>query len=140
MCQTGLFGAIATVIISFYLYDYKVLFLHIPLDLHENLKHIFMKKLIVLSMVSGMLLSSCGVAGIVSTPSSYAKAGKEVSIVKKNTNVFGLTAMDTQAETAKALNELDSQCSNGITNITTTVSYKAFILGFEKLEMTANCK
>ena len=99
-----------------------------------------MKKLLVLSIASAFLLSSCGAAGIVSTPSSYAKAGKEVNVVKKNVNIFGLTPMNSQKEANAALKELDSKCSNGVTNVTTTVSSKVFIVGFEKLEITANCK
>jgi hypothetical protein len=98
-----------------------------------------MKKFLGL-MAVGVLASSCGVAGLVSTPSEYVKAGKEVSYVKKNTNVFGFTAMDTQKETRIALEDLNGKCTNGVTNVTTTVSAKAFILAFEKLEVTANCK
>lgn len=49
--------------------------------------------------------------------------------------------MDTQKEAVAKLKELNNKCPNGVTNVTTTVSAKGlFIFGFEKLEMTANCK
>lgn len=100
-----------------------------------------MKKLLVFSMFSMFLLTSCGTVGYVSTPSTYDAAGKEVSVVKKGTNVFGLSAMDAQKEALVALNDLKGKCSDGITNVTTTVSAKSFLfLVFEKLEMTGNCK
>ncbi|WP_196891073.1 hypothetical protein [Aureivirga marina] len=99
-----------------------------------------MKKLIVLSLVSGFLLTSCGTMGVVSTPTNYTNAGKEVSVVKKKTNIFGLTPMDTHSETTSALQELNGKCTDGITNVTSTVSSKIFIVGFEKLEVKANCK
>lgn len=99
-----------------------------------------MKKLLVLSIASAFLLSSCGAVGYVSTPSSYAKAGKEVNVTKKNTNVFGFSPMDAQKVSLEALNELNGKCTNGITNVTTTVSATSFIVLFEKMEVTANCK
>ncbi len=99
-----------------------------------------MKKLLILSIASTFLLTSCGAVGYVSTPSTYANAGKEVSVTKKNTNVFGLSPMDAQKEAQAALKELNGKCTNGITNVTTTVSATSFILLFEKLEVTANCK
>lgn len=98
-----------------------------------------MKKVFGLLAIA-VLATSCGVAGLVSTPSEYVTAGKEVSVEKKATNVFGLTPMDTQKEAKAALLELNKKCTDGVTNITTTVSYKAFIVGFEKLEMSGNCK
>ena len=99
-----------------------------------------MKKLFVLSAASLFLLTSCGTAGLVSTPTEYVTAGKEVSVTKKKTNILGFTPMDTQKVTNEALEELNGKCTNGITNVRTTVSGKIFILGFEKLQMTANCK
>ena len=48
--------------------------------------------------------------------------------------------MDTQKEAISAMAELSGKCTNGVTNITTTVSGKAFIVGFEKLEVSGNCK
>ncbi|WP_375242328.1 hypothetical protein [Lacinutrix sp.] len=98
-----------------------------------------MKKFLGLMAVA-VLASSCGVAGVVSTPSEYVKAGKEVSVVKKGVNIFGLTPMNTQKEAMAAMLELDKKCTNGVTNITTTVSAKAFVVGFEKLEVSGNCK
>ena len=51
-----------------------------------------MKK--ILGLVAGaMLMTSCGTVGYVSTPSDYTAAGKEVSVVKKNTNILGLTCL-----------------------------------------------
>ncbi|WCC42636.1 hypothetical protein PJJ26_01895 [Tenacibaculum finnmarkense] len=100
-----------------------------------------MKKILGLSVVMLFIATSCGTVGIVSTPSNYVKAGKEVSAVKNNTNILGFTAMDTQKEAVAKLKELNNKCPNGVTNVTTTVSAKGlFIFGFEKLEMTANCK
>ncbi|AXO80701.1 hypothetical protein DZC78_10000 [Olleya aquimaris] len=98
-----------------------------------------MKKLLVLSVASLFLTTSCGTMGVVSTPSDYKTAGKEVSVVKKGVNIFGLTPMDVQKESGNALSELNGKCSNGVTNIRTTVSGKAFIVGFEKLEISGNC-
>lgn len=98
-----------------------------------------MKKVLGL-MAIAVMMSSCGVAGLVSTPSEYVSAGKEVKVVKKSTNIFGLTPMDTQQEAKTAMTELNGKCTNGVTNITTTVSATAFIVGFEKLEMSGNCK
>lgn len=99
-----------------------------------------MKKIITLTAASLFLMTSCGVAGVVSTPSNYVSAGKEVRSVKKNTNILGLTPMDSQAKSGEALSELETKCTDGVTNIRTTVSSKVFILGFEKLEVTGNCK
>ncbi|MGB3606649.1 MAG: hypothetical protein WA775_02495 [Psychroserpens sp.] len=98
-----------------------------------------MKKLLVLSMTA-LFLTSCGAVGYVSTPSEYVTAGKEVSVTKKNTNFFGFNPMDAQKVSKASLKELEGKCTNGVTNVTTTVSATAFILYFEKLEMTANCK
>jgi len=99
-----------------------------------------MKKVLLLLAVA-TLATSCGTVGYVSTPSSYAPAGKEVSVVKKNMNILTLTAMNGQAEAKAALSELNGKCANGVTNITSTVSVKSIaILGFEKLEVTGNCK
>jgi len=98
-----------------------------------------MKKVLVLSMAS-LFLASCGTAGLVSTPSEYKSAGKVVTAVKKNTNIFGLTPMNTQKEANSLLSELNGKCENGVTNVVTTVSGKVFFLGFEKLEMSGNCK
>ena len=86
------------------------------------------------------LMTSCGAVGVVSSPSSYESASKEVSATKKNVNVFGLSPMDAQKESGMMLKELESQCSNGVTNIRTTVSATSFILFFEKIEMAGNCK
>ncbi|WP_292948211.1 hypothetical protein [Olleya sp. UBA1516] len=47
--------------------------------------------------------------------------------------------MDVQKVAGAALSELNGKCSNGVTNIRTTVYGKAFIVGFEKLEITGNC-
>ena len=99
-----------------------------------------MKNVLVLSVASLFLATSCGTLGVVSTPSEYKKAGKTVSTVKKGVNIFGFTPMDTQKETNSALAELDGKCSNGVTNITTTVSAKMFIVGFEKIEVSGSCK
>lgn len=99
-----------------------------------------MKRFFVLAIATGFLATSCGTVGYVSTPSEYAAAGKEVSVTKKNTNVFGLSPMDAQKVTRESLKELESKCSSGVTNVTTTVSATSFFLLFEKLEMTANCK
>ena len=99
-----------------------------------------MKKLLVLSVASLFLATSCGTMGMVSTPSEYTKAGKEVSYVKKGVNFLGLTPLDAQKEAGLALTDLNGKCSNGVTNIRTTVSAKAFFVGFEKLEVTGNCK
>jgi|GEM_PF-2411499 len=99
-----------------------------------------MKKFFVLAIATGFLATSCGAVGYVSTPSTYASAGKEVSVTKKNTNVFGLSPMDAQKVSLESLKELESKCSSGVTNITTTVSATSFILLFEKIEMTGNCK
>jgi hypothetical protein len=99
-----------------------------------------MKKILTLSVASLFLFTSCGTVGLVSTPSSYESAGKEVSVTKKNTNIFGLTAMNAQKESGAMLKELEGKCTNGITNVRTTVSASFFILGFEKIEMTGNCK
>ena len=98
-----------------------------------------MKKLFALSLVSLFLVTSCGSVGVVSSPSEYKSAGKEVSATKKKTNIFSLTPMDAQKEAGKLLKELEGKCSNGVTNVRTTTSAKYFILGFEKLEMTGNC-
>lgn len=99
-----------------------------------------MKKVLVLLAVAA-LATSCGTIGYVSTPSNYAPAGKEVSVVAKNTNILGLTAIDTQAEARQALKDLNKKCSNGVTNVTTTASAKSLsIVIFEKLEVAGNCK
>ncbi|WAC00858.1 hypothetical protein N7U66_11440 [Lacinutrix neustonica] len=99
-----------------------------------------MKKVLGLAFAA-LMLTSCGTVGFVSTPSNYVKAGKEVSVVKKNTNVLGLTAMDAQEEAKLALTELNGKCTDGVTNVVTTVSASGlFIFGFEKLEMSGNCK
>lgn len=98
-----------------------------------------MKKLIVLSLTA-LFLSSCGAVGYVSTPSEYVSGGKEVTVTKKNTNIFGFTPMKAQDVSIAALKELEGKCSSGVKNVTTTVSATSFILLFEKLEMTANCK
>lgn len=99
-----------------------------------------MRKVFLSAIGLMFLMSSCGSVGVVSTPTSYESAGKEVSTTKKNVNVFGLTPMDAQKESGMMLKELDGQCSNGITNIRTTVSATSFILFFEKIEMTGSCK
>jgi hypothetical protein len=99
-----------------------------------------MKKILTLAVGSMFLLTSCGAVGVVSTPSEYKSAGKEVSVTKKNTNIFGLTPMDAQKESGKMLKELEGKCSNGVTNVRTTVSATSFILLFEKIEMSGNCK
>ncbi len=99
-----------------------------------------MKKVLGFSFAA-LMLASCGTVGIVSTPTNYVKAGKEVSITTDNLNILGLTAMNAQKETKKALTALAGKCTNGVTNVTTTVSFKNFsIFGFEKLEITGNCK
>jgi len=99
-----------------------------------------MKKVLSLAIGSMFLLSSCGAVGVVSTPSSYESAGKEVSVTKKNTNIFGFNPMDAQKQSGMMLKELESKCSNGVTNIRTTTSATSFIVLFEKIEMTGNCK
>ena len=99
-----------------------------------------MKKILILSVASLFLATSCGSIGLVSTPSSYKSAGKEVSATKKNTNILGFSPMDAQKESGKLLKELEGKCTNGVTNVRTTVSASYFILGFEKIEITGNCK
>ena len=103
-------------------------------------KFLIMRKVFLSAIGLMFLMSSCGAVGVVSSPSSYESAGKEVSATKKNVNVFGLSPMDAQKESGMMLKELESQCSNGVTNIRTTVSATSFILFFEKIEMAANCK
>lgn len=90
-------------------------------------------------MASLFFFTSCGAVGLVSTPSSYPSAGKEVSLTKKNTNILVFKPMDAQKEPGKLLKELEGKCTNGVTNVRTTVSVSFFILGFEKIEMTGNC-
>ncbi|MDN3491771.1 hypothetical protein [Winogradskyella bathintestinalis] len=99
-----------------------------------------MKKIFTLSLASLFLATSCGTVGLVSTPTDYSVAGNEVSVTEKNTNIFGLTPMNAQKESGNMLRQLEGKCSNGVTNIRTTISAKMFILGFEKIEMTGNCK
>jgi len=75
-----------------------------------------MKKVLLLLGVA-VLATSCGTLGVVSSPSNYMTAGKEVSVTKKKTNILSLTAMDSQAEAVAALKELNGKCSNGVTSI-----------------------
>ncbi|AMC11381.1 hypothetical protein Lupro_08960 [Lutibacter profundi] len=100
-----------------------------------------MKKSIYLVACSMLLLTSCGTIGIVSTPTNYQGKGQEVSSEKKGTNILSLTPMDAHKESKLLLQELDNKCTKGVTNIRTTVSSKFFfILGFEKIQVTGNCK
>ncbi len=98
-----------------------------------------MRKFLLLSLTA-LFLTSCGAVGYVSTPSEYVTAGKEVTVIKKNTNVLGFNPMDAQKTAREALKELEGKCSTGVTNVTTTVSGTSFILFFEKLQITGNCK
>lgn len=98
-----------------------------------------MKKLITILLLS-TVLTSCGTVGSVSSPTEYIDAGKEVSVKKENVNVLGLTAMDAQSKTEEMLNELKNQCTNGVTNVTTTVSFKSILIVYlETLKMSGNC-
>lgn len=100
-----------------------------------------MRKITYLIICSMLLLTNCGTVGIVSTPSNYQGNGKEVSVEKNSTNILSLTPMDAHKESKLLLNELDEKCSKGVTNVRTTTSSKFFwILGFEKLQVSGNCK
>jgi len=99
-----------------------------------------MKKVFLL-ISSMFLLASCGTMGFVSTPSTYKASGKEVSAVKSSINFLSLTPMNAQKQSKILLDELNSKCTDGVTNIRSTVSAKIFIiLYFEKLQISGNCK
>ncbi|PTX60042.1 hypothetical protein C8N46_10748 [Kordia periserrulae] len=100
-----------------------------------------MKKLLLLTVCVSFFLTSCGTVGYVSTPSTYDNAGKKVTVTMKGTNILGLSPLDAQKKAESALQELRDKCGGEVVNVTTTVSMKGFfIFGFEKLEMSGNCK
>lgn len=100
-----------------------------------------MKKITYLIIGSMLLLTSCGTVGIVSTPSNYQGNGKEVSAEAKNMNILAITPMNAHKKSKLLLNELEGKCTKGVTNVRSTVSSKFFlILGFEKLQVSGNCK
>ncbi len=99
-----------------------------------------MKK-IYLFISSMFLLTSCGTLGVVSSPTTFKNAGKEVNVTSKNINFFTLTPMNSHKESKSLLDQLNSKCTDGVTNIRTTTSSKLFLfLGFEKLQISGNCE
>lgn len=101
-----------------------------------------MKKVIFLSIAAMFFMTSCGTVGIVSSPTTYQKSGKaEVTAKKSGTNILGLTPMDAHKVSKELLDELSKKCSQGVTNIRTTVSASSFpIIMMEKIEISGDCK
>lgn len=100
-----------------------------------------MKKLLCAILICTLLVN-CGSMGVVSSPSNYSTSfGKQVSVEKTNANILGINAMDAQKQSIELLKELEKKCSNGVTNIITTSSFKSILIVImEKLEITGNCK
>jgi len=100
-----------------------------------------MKKIIFLAIGIAFFLSSCGTVGFVSTPSNYKGGGQEVSAVKNGINILDITPMNAQKQSKILLDELNKKCTDGVTNVRSTVSIKYFlIVVMEKLEISGNCK
>lgn len=99
-----------------------------------------MKKVFLL-ISSIFLLASCGTLGVVSSPTTFKDAGKDVNVTSKNINFFTLTPMNSHKESKLLLMELNKKCNDGVTNIRATTSSKLFLfLGFEKLQISGNCE
>lgn len=99
-----------------------------------------MKKVYLL-IGSMFLMTSCGTMGIVSAPTDFKATQNEVTAKASNMNFFLLTAMNSHKQSKLLLTELEQKCTNGVTNIRATSSMKQFLfIGFEKLEISGNCK
>lgn len=99
-----------------------------------------MKKVYLL-IGSIFLMTSCGTMGLVSTPTEFKATQNEVTVKESNMNFFLLTPMNSHKQSKLLLTELEQKCTNGVTNIRATSSMKQFLfIGFEKLQISGNCK